>query len=199
MHLQSWQVRAGLMFAVSSLFACGGLGVDVGEPPSPQPEETGQTAQRLVTLVTCPVGVATNRFTPPLRNTPQDVVVSGSNELSNCYSVLGDPVTSASRPSFSALFPHYSCLSLVESGPSTAVFTWNTGETSTFTFTRLTTRVEGLLFVLTHVGTVSAGKFEGATAVRATSILATDLEACGSPEGLSEMTGATTLTLTKLL
>jgi len=50
-----------------------------------------------------------------------------------------------------------------------------------------------------RVGTVLSGKFEGATLVRTTTLLASDLAACDSDTGLASISGPVTLTVLGLL
>ncbi|WP_163869977.1 hypothetical protein [Myxococcus eversor] len=67
-------------------------------------------------------------------------------------------------------------------------------------FTQLRVGVQGTLSVFVLTGTVRSGKFVDATAVRTISYVTVDLEdGCASPEGLTSLSGLTTLSLTKVL
>nr|BDT37387.1 hypothetical protein MFMH1_70560 [Myxococcus sp. MH1] len=147
-----------------------------------------------MTLVTC-VGSVSSNYSPPLTNTPQDVNVVGSAVYSNC---LGGGVLTASSPTGGS-FPDYSCQGLLQMGSSPAVLTWNTGETSTLVQTRVVVQGAGTSVTVLLLGSVTSGKFAGATSVRAFEFLNTDLDACYTPEGLSRLSGPSTLTLTGLL
>ncbi|NTX10326.1 hypothetical protein HUA76_05975 [Myxococcus sp. CA056] len=180
------------------LVAVGLAGCGAPESSPAVPEEVGQSEQRLLALVTCPVGATHVTYSPPLRTQPQDVVFTSTGQASNCYSLLGSSVTSAT--SFvSFLMKGYSCTDLLDISSGTTLLTWNTGESSTVRQTQTTTAVNGNAIVVTQTGTVLSGKFVGATFVRTVTLLATDLAACDSPEGLTSISGPMTITLLGLL
>ncbi|TQF16629.1 hypothetical protein FJV41_07350 [Myxococcus llanfairpwllgwyngyllgogerychwyrndrobwllllantysiliogogogochensis] len=180
------------------LVAVGLAGCGAPESSPAVPEEVGQSEQRLLTLVTCPVGSTQVTYSPPLRNLPQDVNITSIGLASNCYSLLGSSVTSATS-SVSFVMKGYSCTDLLDIGPVTTLLTWNTGESSTMRLTQTTTAVNGTAIVVTQTGTVLSGKFVGATVVRTVTLLSTDLAACDSPEGLAGISGPMTITLLGLL
>lgn len=192
MHHHSWNLLAIFMLAGGTLTACGGLEETPASAPTP-PGELATAEQGLLTLVFCPVGAAESTYSPPLSTTPQTVMNTGTSTLTNCYSLFGGVTSGSSVINNSR--PDYSCNELLNIGSSGSVITWNTGETSTLTQTRIGSRVEGLAVIFTHIGSVVSGKFEGATTVRTTTYLNTDIAACFSPEGLSHLSGTTTLTL----
>ncbi|GEN05867.1 hypothetical protein MFU01_09040 [Myxococcus fulvus] len=154
-----------------------------------------QTEQPLLTLVSCLIGSVSSNYSPPLTTTPQNVNITGTAVYSNC---LGGGVTSASN-STNALATDYSCLGLLEIGTAPSVLTWNTGETSTLVQTRVAVQGAGLSVTVTHFGSVSSGKFAGATTVRVTEFLNTDLDACYTSGGLARLSGPSTLTVLGLL
>ncbi|MCK8498888.1 hypothetical protein ACJ2CR_23570 [Myxococcus faecalis] len=194
MRHPSWGTVVVFMLTGSVLTACGGL----EESAAPQPIEEPATAEQgLVTLVSCPIGSTVLNYSPPLKNTSQAVTTTGTTTYSNCYSLFGG-VTSGNTP-LNVFRPSFACSDLLDIGTTNSVVTWNTLETSTLTLTRLGARVEGLSVVFTHVGSVVSGKFEGATAIRTTTVLNTDLDACSSPEGLARHSGTATLSLLGLL
>ncbi|MCP3058930.1 hypothetical protein LXT21_09115 [Myxococcus sp. K38C18041901] len=187
MHRPSWRAIVVLIMTGSTLTACGGH----EEPTAPRSPATVE--QGLVTLVSCPLGTAVIQYSPPLKNTPQDVTNTGSFTLSGCDALFSG--VSSGTIGLNLFRPGYSCHELLTSGTSDSVITWNTLETSTLTLTRVGTRVEGLSVLYTHLGSVVSGKFAGATAIRTTTYLSADLDACSSPEGLAQLSGTATLTL----
>lgn len=193
----------GLLNAcVLMMLGCGALEEPVlTAPDEGSVAETSEAALDLgPVLVTCPVGTSQAFYSPGLKNTPQDVTVSGQATLSNCVTVLGDPVTSGTNSLTSSVVRGFSCGDLLLPRAVTQTVTWNTGETSTMVFTQLRVGVQGTLSVFVLTGTVRSGKFVDATAVRTISYVTVDLEdGCASPEGLTSLSGLTTLSLTKVL
>jgi|GEM_PF-1768966 len=193
----------GLLNAcVLMMLGCGG--VEERALSAPEEGSAGETSEAALdlglVLVTCPLGTSQAFYSPGLKNTPQDVAVSGQGALSNCVTVLGDPVTSAASSLTTNVVTGFSCADLLR--PRTVVHTvvWNTGESSTMTFTQLRVGVQDTLTVFALTGSVVSGKFVGATAVRTLSYVTLDLEnGCASPEGLTSLSGLATLSLTKLL
>ncbi|WP_143096927.1 hypothetical protein [Myxococcus fulvus] len=161
------------------------------------PDSTEQAEQQLLAAVTCPLGSSITNYAPPLKNTPQTVKVTGLATLSNCVSLVGPTVTSAEAP-IDIVRPGYSCTNLLEFGASRLLIRWNTGETSTVVQTRVATQLNGNLVLLTQFGSVESGKFQGATVLRTTTYLNTDLVACSSPAGLPRLSGPTTLKVLSL-
>ncbi|NTX63117.1 hypothetical protein HUA74_20925 [Myxococcus sp. CA051A] len=191
--MSGFSSKSWVVLVAVGLAGCGGPESSPAVPP-----EVGQSEQRLLTLVSCPVGSTQATYSPPLRTQPQDVNVTSIGLLSNCYSLLGSSVTSATS-SVSFLRPGYSCTGLLDVRPITTQLTWNTGESSTLRLTQFTTAVNGNALIITQTGTVLSGKFVGATAVRTVTLLSTDLAACDSPEGLAGISGPMTITLLGLL
>ncbi|MBZ4401159.1 hypothetical protein [Myxococcus sp. AS-1-15] len=165
---------------------------------SAEGEVPASVEQDLSTLVTCPVGSVTVTFDPPLRRTPQDVVTTSTGVLSNCVTLLGSPVTSATA--WRQLNePGLSCANLLKTPSTTLSLTWNTGETSTLRSTQVRVASEPAVAIAEETGTVLSGKFEGATSVRTATFVSTDLAACDSPEGLSSLNGLLSLSLVQVL
>ncbi|WP_426730593.1 hypothetical protein [Myxococcus faecalis] len=161
-------------------------------------EEPASLRQDLLSLVTCPVGSVTVTFDPPLRRTPQNVITTSTGVLSNCVTLLGSPVTSATA--WRQLNePGISCETLLNTPTTTLMLTWNTGETSTLRSTQVRVASMPLTSIAEETGTVVSGKFTGATSVRTATFLSTDLAACDSPEGLSSLSGLLTLSLVQAL
>lgn len=153
------------------------------------------TAQASINQITC-LGSSTQTFSPGLTNTPQPTAVTISTSYTNCLSLTAPSITSGS--SFSAATtPDGSCTSILESSstPRPTTITWNTGETSTITQTTAITSVGGQV-VATSTGTVTAGKFLGATSIRVVTYLGSLItEGCASPAGLPSNTGPATLNI----
>ncbi|MBN9684645.1 MULTISPECIES: hypothetical protein [unclassified Corallococcus] len=183
-------------FIVLSSCLAGGLLSGCGDEPSARApaEPTAQQEQKLLALVSCPVGAVVTNYSPPLRSTPQAVTIQGQATFSNCVSVFDPGLTSATN-NFTINTTAYTCNDLLEIGSARTVVTWNTGETSTLVQTRVSSQVGSTTIVITYVGTVESGKYRGAVALRTLTYLSTDLDACTSPEGLTQMSGLTTLTL----
>ncbi|NTX02682.1 MULTISPECIES: hypothetical protein [Myxococcus] len=191
-----------LKACVLLMLGCGGVEERVlAAPDEGSSAETSEAALDLgLVLVTCPVGTSQAFYSPGLKPTPQDVTVSGPATFSNCVTVLGAPVTSGTTNLAPVVVRDLSCVALLQPSSVTQTVTWNTGESSTLVLTQLLLDVQGTLTVLTRTGTVASGKFVGATAVRTITYVTLDLEnGCTSPEGLTSLSGPTTLTLTKLL
>ncbi|AKF84766.1 hypothetical protein MFUL124B02_04220 [Myxococcus fulvus 124B02] len=163
------------------------------EPPAPVPPEEVTQGQQLPTLMSCPVGSTMNRYSPPLSMVPRDTTVTGTSTFSNCVSLSGE-VTSGEL-SFYVELPGFSCQDLLEVGSARADITWNTGETSTLLQTRGSVQVSNATVVLTYVGTVESGKFQGATAIRTLTYFDVNLFDCFSSRGVPGLSGVTTLTL----
>lgn len=187
-----------------SLLVSGAL-MSCGSPPEPRDNEgtpaeaPARAEQALLTLASCPVGSGDLHYAPPLRNERQDVGISGTSVFSNCLALLDPTLTSATYTVGNLGASPFSCLDLLEVGRARGTLVWNTGETSTLVQTRVAARVEGLLLTLTHVGSVESDKFQGATVLRTTTFLSTDLDACSGPEGLRRLSGPSTLTFLGLL
>ncbi|NTX02683.1 MULTISPECIES: hypothetical protein [Myxococcus] len=191
-----------LMACVLLMLGCGGVEERVlAAPDEGSSAETSEAALDLgLVLVTCPVGTSQASYSPGLKNTPQNVTVSGQATFSNCVTVLGDPVTSGTSSLTSGVVQGFSCGDLLLPRTVTQTVTWNTGESSTMVFTQLRVGVQDTLSVFTLTGTVLSGKFVDSIAVRTITYVTLDLEdGCASPEGLTSLSGLTTLTLTKLL
>ncbi|MFY1830759.1 hypothetical protein ACN47A_32920 [Myxococcus fulvus] len=151
-------------------------------------------------LVNCPLGAVVANYDPPLTQTPRATTIHTNTTFPACVTVLGSAVTSASIVVPPFVEEGKSCSDLTHVGsvvPSTV--TWNTGETSSLETRLLRVATQGTLTVVTHVGTVVAGKFQGAIANRTLTFLTVDLTGgCLAGEGLSSINGQDTLTLTRL-
>ncbi|WP_426730594.1 hypothetical protein [Myxococcus faecalis] len=178
MHKSSWVPVVSVM---GSLVGC-------GDVPLSDAETLDSSRQGLLPIVTCPVGAVVVTFEPPLRAFPQDVLTTTSQSYSNCTTLLGDPVTSAST-SRQTLQRGLTCDSLLGILSTRSALTWNTGETSNFVNTQIRLATEPPTSVAVEVGTVSSGKFEGSTAVRTATYLSADIAQCQSEAGVARLEG----------
>ncbi|MBB5868091.1 hypothetical protein F4553_001470 [Allocatelliglobosispora scoriae] len=143
--------------------------------------------------LTCAVGTETESYHPGLRLFSQTVTVTVQRILSSCVSVSHPAVTSAViTVSVSA---EKSCLDALPE-PSTGSFpiTWNTAQSSVFTFNR-TVAIVGGATVITRTGTITSGLFSGATAVNTTILPVTNPLDCLFEPGLTAASGTSALVL----
>ncbi|MEU4577864.1 hypothetical protein ACBI99_06275 [Nonomuraea sp. ATR24] len=139
-------------------------------------------------------GTNTLTFSPKLRLTEQNVTMTGTGTYPTCVS--SDPDITSGTSTISGQ-GSLGCLS--GAMPATEVVTWNTGETSTISYT-VTLNVVAGQSVFAVVGAVTAGKFAGDTVTSEGVTLEdpiTPLLDCLAP-GYGGSTGATILTLTDL-
>ncbi|WP_043628971.1 hypothetical protein [Nonomuraea candida] len=139
-------------------------------------------------------GTNTLAFSPKLRLAEQAVTMTGTGTYPTCVS--SDPdITSGT----STIFGQGSLGCLSGSMPATETVTWNTGESSTISYTVTLNLFAGqAAFVV--VGTVTAGKFAGDTVTSEGVTLdnpITPLLDCLAP-GYGGSTGPTILTFTDL-
>lgn len=152
------------------------------------------TPASAVTLQVCS-GTYTTTYDPGLTYAPQDVDFTSQSQYA--CSGLDFAVTSGSAQAGGPT-RQASCASLLgvpASGPTTVH--WNTGDSSTYTWTSTATQV-GDHVVTIALGQVTAGRFLHSTVSRvSTTELGSDLleNACDSPEGLQSQSGTATLTI----
>lgn len=128
---------------------------------------TAKAASAASNLVSC-TGQEDVTYNPGLTFTPQDTTVTirgflGSSAPGCSCVAPGTDITSAT---YSEVFgrPGASCSQLAFDAPGTRTFAWNDGTTSTFPFTaQIQTTPTASTVTLT--GTISAGRFQGHTAV----------------------------------
>jgi hypothetical protein len=132
-------------------------------------------------------------YSPGLLTTRRPVDVSVHNVLS-CTS-LTDPAVTGGQVRATVHDLNRSCTDLAASGTGSYAITWNTGETSTISYTRSANHVLGTL-VITETGTVTAGKFTGALTTHVVELLTLDLLACLSEPGLTTASGIGTYVFT---
>ncbi|MFF5900134.1 hypothetical protein ACFY8O_29980 [Streptomyces argenteolus] len=167
--------------AAAALTAVGSLTLLI--PASP--------AQAKVALVTCG-GSQTTTYNPGLTNTAQTVQRAGQNIHTPCVSTA-PPFTFSGSTSFTSTSA-LSCLSLTAANTGTDLITWSTGRTSTFSYNRTVTVVQGQTIV-TLTGSITAGDFQGATAEETITSVSLDLAACSSTQGITSTYGVSELTI----
>ncbi|MET8799380.1 hypothetical protein ABZV91_23630 [Nocardia sp. NPDC004568] len=126
-------------------------------------------------------------YDPPVTLTPQVTTVHGVGDLPLCP--VGGPISSVQYEYTTTITK--SCIDIVEGGSGTRVFTYNTGDTSTFAYNRTVTTVDGVP-VVTATGTITAGEFAGALAEQVTVQAALNPLCLG---GVASVTGAVTLAI----
>lgn len=151
---------------------------------------TSTPASAMVGDVICPAGNQSQTYSPGLTDTPQPVAASYNVSLGICTSLSHLNLTSGTS-SDSIHIAQYSCLDLLTESAGSQTFTWNTGQTSTFTFNRTVAMVNGNI-VLTLTGAISSGLFTGDSALLTIVEPATDLLACETSAGLTSAAGLVT-------
>jgi hypothetical protein len=139
--------------------------------------------------VTCPAGWQTVSYSPGVTAVSQPVTVTYELDLGICVSLSNPAVTSGF--SGGTVTVALSCADLLGTTTGTQDFTWNTGQSSTLSFVRTVTKVNGQT-VITLAGTISSGLFAGNAAVLTVIEPTLDLLACQSPEGLESNEGVST-------
>ncbi|RKH20256.1 hypothetical protein D7Y13_27320 [Corallococcus praedator] len=138
-------------------------------------------------------GTLHQTWTPGLKALPRVVAYTNSSDYDACTTSVA-AITSGTldvRASF-----NNSCVANL--GPSQATIAWSDGSSSTFTFQGVGANVVGNLQVFTAVGRVTHGRFQGDQVLLVNRVINTDLLACLWPQGLTSLTGSTTLTFTRL-
>lgn len=145
-------------------------------------------SQAAVLDVTC-IGTETVTYQPGLLLTPQTVNVTVKGTLTPCTGV-----TSGSYlQSFTATL---SCATVLAGLAATRVFHWNDGTSSTFSYERRINNAGGQTTV-TFVGTITAGRFAGSSAVQQVVFVTPNTLQCLAAPGLTNLgPGAAVLTIT---
>jgi hypothetical protein len=131
-------------------------------------------------------------YTPGLTNTTQPTTLNITNTFSTCVSLAAPTITSGS--SSATINAPFSCQSLLDSGSSASTIHWNTGQTSTFSYTYTSTTVNGTVQV-EQTGTITAGKFVGRPAIGLVTVPALDPFACATSTGVTSLSGPYTLAI----
>jgi hypothetical protein len=140
-------------------------------------------------------GTVNQTWTPGLKLLPRMVSYNNTTQYTSCTS--SDPDITAGSISFSGAFMN-SCLANI--GP-TGEFTieWSDGTTSTLELQGAGINVVGNVQIFTATGTVTSGRFVGDQAVMINTHVVTQLAACLTPAGLTQLSGSTSLVLTDIL
>jgi hypothetical protein len=88
-----------------------------------------------------------------------------------------------------------SCLRVLNPGSGSKTVTWNTGQTSTFSYNKVSSNVGSN--VVTETGIITSGLFAGSTAVETVTGAADTLQ-CLSPPGLTDRFELLNLVITRL-
>ncbi|MFH8624120.1 hypothetical protein ACH4A8_19855 [Streptomyces vietnamensis] len=136
----------------------------------------------------------TASYSPPLLNTPQTTTVASHSDIAPCAGLPGGYTSATTSALYSAVV---GCTQLVQNLPGSKTYIWNDGTTSTFTYTRVSTRVLNGTTQIEFAGAITAGTFQGATAVETGTAANTQLMAC-STTGVAELTFAGVLNITGL-
>ena len=142
--------------------------------------------------VTC-AGTQTVTYDPGLVLQPAATSIHFDNIFAPCVSatvpdlISGVSIGTATRTA--------SCLDIAEPDSALLTFTWNTGQTSLFSYNRTVTTVGGTS-VVTLTGVITSGLFAGDTAINITTGPAIDLLDCLQPPGVTSRSGVIALTIT---
>lgn len=139
--------------------------------------------------LTC-VGGEVADYRPGLQLLPRQVDVEVAGTLGGC-------VGAVTGGTYGSRFPAVlSCATLLAQLDGTRTFHWNDRSTSTFTYRRILTNLGGQTLV-TFTGTITAGRYAGATAVEQVVFASLDTLRCLTPAGLTTLgTGIAALTIT---
>ncbi|MBZ4414742.1 hypothetical protein K8640_41660 [Myxococcus sp. XM-1-1-1] len=152
----------------------------------------GPVSAEPVTL-NCPGTMAVN-YSPGMTNTPRFMTISGTGTFGPC---VGLPLGILSADYSGVAQGTTSCLT--SSTTANLTLTWNDGTVSTLSMTQtLNTRPTGQV-VSVYAGTVTSGRFQGATATGTLTLLQTDLLGCFTEEGVTATAGPAVITLIGLL
>jgi hypothetical protein len=139
------------------------------------------TAQADSGDVTC-LGTVVANYSPGL------LLVSGPQTVTT--NEIDSPCTSSSNPDVTSGQSHVTiqteagCLEVLQPGSASKTFTWNTGETSVFTYNRSISRPGGTSVV-----------FAGRTALEVITFPNPNLLGCLTPPGVTSLFGVATLTI----
>lgn len=168
-------------------------GIDVaGSAVSGRAAATPASAALDLSANVC-TGTEVVTYTPGITNTSQSVT-------RNVQGNLGTPLhcTDPAAPTgtYTELTNNVvtSCTDLLTLSTGTRILHWSGGESSTFPFVRTVTRANGNV-VVTHTGTIGSGMYASHPATLAITIPETQLAACSTQLGVTQLTGVSTLTI----
>jgi hypothetical protein len=168
--------------SVGALLAAAGLAAAPASADDPTP------------LVSC-TGTYASTYTPGLTSTPKPTTFAAHGTLGPCVSGLGPDFASAEIETGGS-----GDLSCVAGGNTsgTGTLTWAGGQESEFSHTGLVSLRPLGITVLVIDGTITDGALDGATFVWTVTFVTLDLLNCLTPQGVTSMSGPTTLTVTPL-
>ncbi len=148
-----------------------------------------------IVQLTC-LGTGANHYEPGLTNTPRLTTATTTAVLGPC---IGVPVGIVSATYETLGTGPLSCtLVPAATAPAVTTINWNDGTHSrALLVASVVDRPAGQI-VITGTFTVVEGRFIGATIVQTGTLLQTDLLGCFTLEGVSDVAGPVTLTVTKL-
>lgn len=145
------------------------------------------------TLLNCS-GTATVGFNPGLTNTTQQTTVTDDESYAPC-TVPNTGIVSGSGSL--TVTVNASCVANVIQVPSSATYTWNTGQTSAVQFgSNEVVRLADGSTQVTSTGSVSRGFGAGAQATRVIVLPQLNAAQCMSPPGVTQLSGPVALTFT---
>lgn len=144
-------------------------------------------------VLSCP-GSQTLEWNPGLRWKPRLVAVEGTTTLRPCVDPTGPILTGSSAFDGNET---YSCRTVVGQAPGTEEITWNTGETTTFSWTasEITNTSVGGAIVVTIITDIESGKFKDMQVTYAITSVAFNPLACFSAHGVTSASGPILLTI----
>lgn len=151
------------------------------------------TSASALTQVTCN-GLNAVTYSPPLTNTLKTTTINSQTSFGTCVSLTHPGIVSGTVANGTTTGPS-SCTAVLGNFSAVNVITWNTGQTSTFTFNGYVNEVDGQ-FVIVLTGSITSGLFAGATATEQTTLLG-DLSSCAGA-GIAYNSGPAALTIVGL-
>ena len=146
------------------------------------------------TVIQC-VGQETVGFSPGLTVTSKSTTLSITIDLATCTGISDPPVTSLFLQTTATVAA--SCVAPLDGllTTYTPVYTWSTGDTSAIELSVTGTRA-GAVQVITGVGEIIDGLFEGASAVFVHTLPIPNVLDCLAPPGVTELSGPAMMTIT---
>jgi hypothetical protein len=139
-------------------------------------------------------GTEFTTFAPALTSTPTPTLIFSDDTYGPCVST--DTSISGGFDYVQTDNPSASCTTLLSSGNGSATFTWNNGNSTTFSYRATTVDVNGEI-ITTEIGTITSGEFAGNAATEVIVLPTLDLNACETT-GLSTASGTVTLEILPL-
>ncbi|WP_147288145.1 hypothetical protein [Nocardia pseudobrasiliensis] len=150
------------------------------------------TAQATVGDLICGTGVEAASYSPGLTNTAQPETVTLNGTLGPCVSLKDLSVTGGSY--HVVVNNTFSCLTLFGNASGVRTFTWNNGQSSTFTYTASIEKAESEV-VATYTGTITGGEFAGDHALMVVTSASLSALQCATPPGVQSSSGTITLAI----